>query len=154
MPIFSPRRYQQAYLPLRRDKPAVRAFTAFERTVKGALFGCRMCGNCILQETAFVCPMTCPMGLRNGLCGGASAEHCAVDPTRPCTWFKIYERAERLGRLDQLLEINAPLDGSKVGHETWLDALRLWRERGQGPHPHRVDHRPGEVPAGVGQLLP
>lgn len=135
MPLFSPRRYQQPYLPLRRDKPAVRAFTAFERTVKGVLFGCRMCGNCILQETAFVCPMTCPMGLRNGLCGGASPEHCAVDPTRPCTWYKIYERAERLGRLDRLLEINAPLDGKKVGHETWLDAVRLWRERDKGPHP-------------------
>ena len=135
MPIFSPRRYQQAYLPLHRDKAAVRAFTAFERTVKGVLFGCRMCGNCILQETAFVCPMTCPMGLRNGLCGGASAEHCCVDPTRPCTWFKIYERAERLGILDRLLEINAPLDGKKVGHETWLDALRVWRERDKGPHP-------------------
>ena len=135
MPLFSPRRYQPAYLPLRRDKPAVRAFAAFERTVKGVLFGCRMCGNCILQETAFVCPMTCPMGLRNGLCGGASPEHCAVDPTRPCTWYMIYERAERLGRLDRLLEINAPLDGNKVGHETWLDALHVWRARGKGPQP-------------------
>jgi methylenetetrahydrofolate reductase (NADPH) len=120
----------------------MRVFTAFERAVKGALFGCRMCGNCILQETAFVCPMTCPMGLRNGLCGGASPEHCAVDPTRPCTWYKIYERAERLGRLDRLLEINAPLDGNRVGHETWLDTLRQYRERGKGPHPiHLITDR-------------
>ena len=85
MSLFSPRRYQQAYLPYTRDTLPIRAFTSFERWAKGVGFSCRMCGNCILQETAFVCPMTCPMGLRNGLCGGASPEHCAVDPSRPCT---------------------------------------------------------------------
>jgi methylenetetrahydrofolate reductase (NADPH) len=136
MSIFSPRRYQAAFRPMQREGSlGVRVFTSFERTVKGALFGCRMCGNCILQETAFVCPMTCPKGLRNGLCGGASAEHCEVDPSRPCTWYKIYERAEKLGRVDRLLEINAPIDGAQAGKETWLDALRQWRERGEGPHP-------------------
>ncbi|MCB0162073.1 MAG: methylenetetrahydrofolate reductase C-terminal domain-containing protein, partial [Caldilineaceae bacterium] len=66
MPVFSPRRYQPPYYPVHRDGAAMRAFTAMERSIKGVLFGCRMCGNCILQETAFVCPMTCPMGLRNG----------------------------------------------------------------------------------------
>ncbi|MEI2692155.1 MAG: methylenetetrahydrofolate reductase C-terminal domain-containing protein [Anaerolineae bacterium] len=95
--------------------------------MKGALFGCRMCGNCILQETAFVCPMTCPKGLRNGLCGGATPEQCEVDPSRPCTWYVIYERAEKLGREERLLEINAPLDGARVGRETWLDVVEKWR---------------------------
>ena len=33
------------------------------------------------------------------------------------------------------MEINAPLDGNQVGHETWLDALHRWRERDAGPHP-------------------
>jgi methylenetetrahydrofolate reductase (NADPH) len=113
----------------------MRAFTSFERTLKGWLFGCRMCGNCILQETAFVCSMTCPKGLRNGLCGGASAEHCEVDPSRPCTWYMIYRRAERLGRVEKLLEINAPIDGARAGRETWLDMIGLWRKRKQGPYP-------------------
>jgi len=136
MSLFSPRRYQPPFYPFRRDESLpVRAFTVFERNVKSWLFSCRMCGNCILQETAFACPMTCPKGLRNGLCGGASAEHCEVDPSRPCTWYVIYERAERMGRLDKLLEINAPLDGSRTGHETWLDMVRLWRERKHGPYP-------------------
>ena len=135
MPIFSPRRYQPPFQPYKRDSLPLRLFTGFERGTKGALFGCRMCGNCILQETAFVCPMTCPKGLRNGLCGDATPEHCSVDPSRPCTWYMIYERAERMGRSDRLLEINAPVDGSRAGHETWLDALRLWRERKAGPHP-------------------
>jgi len=136
MPIFSPRRYQAPFYPVRRDSSwPVRVFTAFERTIKGGLFGCRMCGNCVLQETAFVCPMTCPKGLRNGLCGGATPERCEVDPSRPCTWYMIYNRAERLGREDKLLEINAPLDGARVGRETWLDTLKLWRERKKGPQP-------------------
>ncbi|MCG3212319.1 MAG: hypothetical protein FOGNACKC_05967 [Anaerolineae bacterium] len=135
MPIFSPPRYQPPFSPVRRESLPMRLFTSVEKAVKGALFGCRMCGNCILQETAFVCPMTCPKGLRNGLCGGATPDACEVDPSRPCTWYKIYERAEKMGRLDNLLEINAPIDGNQAGHETWLAAARLWRERGQGPHP-------------------
>lgn len=137
MPVFSPRRYQAPFIPYRRDEDSwlMRGFTWGESKIKGALFGCRMCGNCILQETAFVCPMTCPKGLRNGLCGGASPEHCEVDPSRPCTWYLIYDRAERLGRTEILLEINAPLDGERVGRETWLDMISLWRERGEGPNP-------------------
>jgi hypothetical protein len=96
MSLFSPRRYQAPFMPVQRDSFPVRVFTAFEQAIKGALFGCRMCGNCILQETAFVCPMTCPKGLRNGLCGGATPDHCEVDPSRPCTWYVIYERSERM----------------------------------------------------------
>jgi methylenetetrahydrofolate reductase (NADPH) len=137
MPIFSPRRYQPPFYPLRRDDIPLweQVFTAGERDIKSVLFGCRMCGNCLLQETAFVCPLTCPKGLRNGLCGGASEEHCEVDPSRPCTWYLIYNRAERLGRLDTLLEVNPPIDGARAGRETWLDLFRFWRERKQGPHP-------------------
>jgi len=135
MSIFSPRAYQPAYRPYRTDEdsPGLKVFTSFEKSVKGLLFGCQMCGTCILRETAFVCPMTCPKGLRNGLCGGATPDACEVDPSRPCTWYVIYERAERMGREDKLLEINAPMDGDRVGRETWLDALKTWRERGQGP---------------------
>ncbi|PWH14099.1 MAG: hypothetical protein DDG58_13120 [Ardenticatenia bacterium] len=135
MPLFSPRRYQAPFMPVQRDSLPVQVFTAFEQAIKGALFGCRMCGNCILQETAFVCPMTCPKGLRNGLCGGATPDHCEVDPSRPCTWYVIYERSERMGRLDKLLEINAPVDGNRVGHETWLDMIKLWFKRKAGPYP-------------------
>jgi len=135
MSLFSPRRYQAAFRPYRRDKDSlfVRAFTRVECWIKGSLFGCRMCGNCLLKQTAFICPMTCPKGLRNGLCGGATPEACEVDPSRPCTWFRIYEKSSKRGREDRLLEVNAPLDGNRVGRETWMDLLRLWRSRGKGP---------------------
>ena len=133
MPIFSPRRFQPPYHPIQLQPWPTRVLATAERAIKGPLFGCRMCGNCILQETAFVCPMTCPKGLRNGLCGGATPDQCEVDPSRPCTWYMIYQRAERLGRLDTLLEINAPLDGAVVGQETWWRMFKRWRERSQGP---------------------
>ncbi len=135
MSLFSPRRYQPAYYPYTRDTLPVRAFTTFERWAKGVGFSCRMCGNCILQETAFICPMTCPKGVRNGPCGGSTPEHCYVDETRPCTWYKIYERSERMGRTARLLEVNAPLDGRKVGHETWLDLIRVYRDKGHHINP-------------------
>jgi methylenetetrahydrofolate reductase (NADPH) len=135
MSLFSPRRYQASFRPYRRDQDSywVRAFTRVERLIKEPLFGCRMCGNCLLKQTAFICPMTCPKGLRNGLCGGATAEACEVDPSRPCTWYQIYEKSSKMGRAERLLEINAPLDGNRVGRETWLDIIRLWRSRGKGP---------------------
>jgi methylenetetrahydrofolate reductase (NADPH) len=135
MSLMSPPRYQAPFKPYRRDDitPTIKVFTAAEGLIKGAIFGCRMCGNCILQETSFVCPMTCPKGLRNGLCGGSTPEACEVDPSRPCTWHKIYERAEKLGREDALLENNAPLDGHRVGRETWLDVVKMWREREDSP---------------------
>jgi methylenetetrahydrofolate reductase (NADPH) len=47
----------------------------------------------------------------------------------------IYRRAERLGMLDKLLEVNPPIDGSRAGRETWIDLVQFYRERKQGPHP-------------------
>ena len=96
------------------------------------MFGCRMCGNCLLQETAFICPMECPKGMRNGPCGGSTPEKCYVDETRPCIWYRIYARAHRMGREHMLLEVLPPLDWDKVGCETWGDVTRSIRSYGTG----------------------
>jgi hypothetical protein len=99
MPGFTPgRRFQPAYFTFGRRPLPERLLTFAERQAKGLAFGCRMCGNCLLQETAFICPMECPKGLRNGPCGGSTPECCYVDQSRPCIWHAIYERAERMGR--------------------------------------------------------
>lgn len=129
MPLLSPRRYQYAFRPANLSEIGWldRFLYHLERLVKGALFGCRMCGNCILQETAFICPMSCAKGLRNGPCGGATSERCEVDPSRPCTWYLIYRRSEKMKKMHKLLEINAPLDGRRTGHESWRDLFRHWR---------------------------
>src|SRR3546814_6845286 len=55
--------------------------TSVERQVKGLLFDCRMCGQCILSSTGMSCPMNCPKQLRNGPCGGVRANgNCEVEP--------------------------------------------------------------------------
>jgi methylenetetrahydrofolate reductase (NADPH) len=124
MPIFTPgRRWQPAYRPFKKEPFSSRLLENVEYAIKGPLFGCRMCGNCMLQETAFICPMECPKGLRNGPCGGSTPEHCYVDKTRPCIWYKIYERSFNMGRQEKLLEVLPPLDWEKVGTETWKDVF-------------------------------
>ncbi|HEY9151955.1 MAG TPA: methylenetetrahydrofolate reductase C-terminal domain-containing protein [Anaerolineales bacterium] len=131
MPGFTPgRRWQLPYLPFKQEPFNKRALATLEMSIKGPLFGCRMCGNCLLQETAFICPMECPKGLRNGPCGGSTSEYCYVDETRPCVWYKIYERSFAMGREDRLLEVLPPLDWDKVGSETWGDIFMRIKEIG------------------------
>ncbi|MFQ5575694.1 MAG: methylenetetrahydrofolate reductase C-terminal domain-containing protein, partial [Anaerolineae bacterium] len=84
MRVFSSRHYHPAFYPVRRESWPRRRFTALTRTVKDLLFGCRMCGACVLPETGFICPMTCPGGLRNGPCRGATPERCFIDPGTSC----------------------------------------------------------------------
>lgn len=124
MPGFTPgRRYQPPFMPFKRQPFKKRVLAAIEIAVKGPLFGCRMCGNCLLQETAFICPMECPKGLRNGPCGGSTPERCYVDETRPCIWYKIYDRSFKLGREALLLEVLPPMDWKKAGTEAWSDVF-------------------------------
>src|SRR4030066_1071515 len=131
MPGFTPgRRWQPPYLPFKREPLNRRALATLEKTIKGPVFGCRMCGNCLLQETAFICPMECPKGARNGPCGGSTAEHCYVDETRPCIWYKIYDRSYRMGREEKLLEVLPPMDWDKTGTETWGDVFTQVRKQG------------------------
>jgi methylenetetrahydrofolate reductase (NADPH) len=91
-----------------------------------------MCGNCLLQETAFICPMECPKGLRNGPCGGSTPGKCYVDETRKCIWYCIFEKAFKMKREEMLLEVLPPLDWEKVGTETWGDVVRQVRKVGSG----------------------
>lgn len=131
MPVFTPgNRKQSAFYPLKREGPGKRWLERLERWVKGPLFGCRMCGNCLLQETAFICPMACPKGLRNGPCGGSTRQMCYVDETYPCVWYKIYERSFKMGREEMLLEVLPPLDWDQTGTDTWGDVWQQVRKEG------------------------
>lgn len=131
MPLFTPgRRWQPPFYPFKREPFGRRLLAMVERLVKGPMFGCRMCGNCLLQETAFICSMECPKGIRNGPCGGSTEAHCYVDPTRPCIWYRIYERSFVMGREEKLLEVLPPLDWDRVGTETWGDVWHQVRKVG------------------------
>lgn len=119
------RRWQPAFYPFKKEKISKRLRGKLELCIKGPLFGCRMCGNCLLQETAFICPMECPKGMRNGPCGGTTpSKQCYVDETRKCVWYDIYKRSFKMGREDKLLEVLPPLDWEKAGTETWGDVIK------------------------------
>lgn len=128
--MTSARRFRAPFLPISPPPKRERLLIGLERLIKGLMFNCSMCGNCLLQETAYICPMQCPKGLRNGPCGSGAADGCCVEPSRPCVWHLIFERAEDHGTLDKLLEVQAPLDWSRTGRETWGTVISEARSRG------------------------
>lgn len=70
---------------------------------------CAQCGQCVLGETACICPVTaCHKGLLNGPCGGTDKGKCEVDKGRDCAWTLIYERLKEEGRLAALRKYHPP----------------------------------------------
>ena len=64
---------------------------------------CKQCGECYLNLTGGICPITaCSKSLVNGQCGGAKKGKCEVDPNMDCGWERIYQRLKAIGRLDVL----------------------------------------------------
>jgi methylenetetrahydrofolate reductase (NADPH) len=47
-------------------------------------------------------------------------------------WYKIYERAFKMGRQEMLMEVLPPLDWEKVGGETWGDVVKQVKQIGVG----------------------
>jgi len=75
---------------------------------------CQGCGNCLLDYTGGICPITrCPKQLMNGPCGGTDhGGRCEVDPSIPCAWYNIWERMDNLEIQEELMEIRPPKDWS------------------------------------------
>ena len=66
-------------------------------------YDCKQCGECYLNITGGICPITaCSKSLVNGQCGGSKSGKCEVDPDMECGWERIYRRLAQLGRLDVL----------------------------------------------------
>jgi len=76
---------------------------------------CRACGDCILDETGGICPLTrCAKGLLNGPCGGQVKGKCEVgDYENECAWVQIYDRLKEQDRLDLFTVFRPPRDFSK-----------------------------------------
>lgn len=82
---------------------------------------CSLCGDCRLNDTGGVCPVTvCAKGLLNGPCGGMEDGACEVDQSRRCAWVTIYERLERQQRSQQLDEITPARDFAHKRHPNSL----------------------------------
>lgn len=100
-----------------------------EHAAKGPIFGCRMCGQCVLHDTGFTCPMTCPKTLRNGPCGGVREDgHCEVRPEMRCVWVKAEARSRTLplvpdGWRAHFGELRPPVDNRLVGTSSWANLV-------------------------------
>jgi ferredoxin len=76
---------------------------------------CKACGECILDETGGVCPITrCPKGLLNGPCGGQVEGKCEVgEYEKDCAWVLIWKKLTEQDRLDLFMIFRPPRDNSK-----------------------------------------
>ena len=64
---------------------------------------CGQCGQCFLNLTGGICPITaCSKSLVNGPCGGTKNGKCEVCPDMDCGWERIIQRLKAQGRLDVL----------------------------------------------------
>lgn len=64
---------------------------------------CAACGDCRLEDTAGICPITrCTKGILNGPCAGTKNGKCEANKDMDCAWVLIYKRLERLGQLEKM----------------------------------------------------
>lgn len=85
----------------------IRRFGQFEEK-------CSLCGDCILNETAGICPVTtCAKGLLNGPCGGVEDGRCETDRELECAWHLIYERLKTQGRAGVFARVVEPKNWGK-----------------------------------------
>ena len=109
-----------------------RPVAAVEKAVKGFLFDCRMCGQCVLSSTGMACPMNCPKTLRNGPCGGVRADgHCEVKPEMKCVWVEAWRGSQRIpDGVEALRTLQFAVDHRLQGRSSWL---RVAREKSAPP---------------------
>ncbi|MFH1394792.1 MAG: methylenetetrahydrofolate reductase C-terminal domain-containing protein [Candidatus Omnitrophota bacterium] len=88
-----------------------------ELTLKKARFEekCSLCGECLLDETAGICPVSlCPKGLMNGPCGGVKNKKCEVSDELDCVWMLIYERLKKQNELEKIKKVRGPKNYSRI----------------------------------------
>jgi len=95
--------------------PACDTICAAVMDAKGDFYEkCSLCGECVLEITAGICPITlCSKGLLNGPCGGMDKGKCEVDKDKDCAWVLIYKELEKKGKLATLKEIQGAKDFKK-----------------------------------------
>lgn len=115
-----------------------------EKVVKGLLFDCKMCGQCVLSSTGMSCPMNCPKNLRNGPCGGVRpGGYCEVIPAMRCVWVEGWNGATRMqGGLERIVVEQPPVDRSLKGSSSWL---RIAREKALQRRGLRGSTDPGKL---------
>lgn len=76
---------------------------------------CGECGDCVLERTGGICPITaCSKSLLSGQCGGSKQGKCEIGPEKDCGWELIYHRLKALDRLDKLRLVPKPKEWGKM----------------------------------------
>jgi methylenetetrahydrofolate reductase (NADH) len=91
-----------------------------EHWIKSPVVGCRLCGDCRLPVTFYVCPETCPKGLVNAPCGGSAGNICEAGD-RECIYARQYRLAKMAGCLDRLERTLVPARARRSGVSSWLE---------------------------------
>jgi ferredoxin len=73
---------------------------------------CGACGECVIGDTAGICPVVrCSKSLMNGPCGGSHDGKCEVTTPEKgdidCAWALIWDRLKAQGR-EELMLVNRP----------------------------------------------
>jgi len=80
---------------------------------------CEQCGECVLDSTGGVCPITfCTKSLLNGACGGTKEGKCETDKEKECGWQLIYDRLKKSGQLHKLKKHHKPRNFRKMEPST------------------------------------
>jgi len=116
--------FQQVSLKAKTNKYSKKFYTFVEHMIKKLLFHCRMCGDCTLSESSYLCPQSgCPKRMVNGPCGGSINGYCEVYPEEKlCFWVRSYHRGpEPDCKNIHALESIPPKDWSLNQTSSWLN---------------------------------
>ncbi|NTW71906.1 MAG: methylenetetrahydrofolate reductase [Eubacteriaceae bacterium] len=99
-------------------------FTWFEYYSKTFMNECRFCGDCVMHEIAFQCPMSkCPKNQRNGACGGGRDGYCEVYPgEQKCIYVVMYEKLKAHDKeYSMKLRYTPPCNWDLYKTSSWLN---------------------------------
>lgn len=115
--ILSALRVVNQLVGSRLDRP----ITWVEAKIKGALFDCKMCGNCVLSSTGMTCPMNCPKTIRNGPCGGVREDGgCEVKPEMKCVWVDAWNGSQKMKHSHEIELIQFAPNHQHKGSSAWI----------------------------------
>ena len=114
-PLFKLIGYQRLEKPVR----------VVEKTVKGLMFDCQMCGKCVLSSTGMSCPMNCPKSIRNGPCGGVRLNGmCEVKPEMRCVWVEAWRGSQQMRDDQAIRQVQLPVNHLFKDSSSWLRVIR------------------------------
>jgi methylenetetrahydrofolate reductase (NADPH) len=121
-PFFKPMRW---LIRLIDSTPVlIKPFHSVEFWSKAVLYGCKDCGDCALNDVAYLCPVSqCPKNQRNGPCGGSFEGWCEVYPNqKKCIWVTAYRRMKGRHQEDSITDNLVPPENWELWQtSSWLN---------------------------------